>query len=1126
MLSLFLFSGISAYAVEDTVSEYISGYDYQLDHYPLTSDPSSITITANCESGFEIDRELSECNSNYLLRFGSLRTNIDSYYESISCTYSIDSPFACGNGLEVNCPWIEATALCVKEDTPEPECYNDYDCESGYDCINDECVYQEPEPECYNDYDCVSGEECNSAGECVPESIVNEIPEVNLIASSTYGDAPFTTRFDLDCSDVEDDQDSQNYNNQFCRVVFDAVNSSDEIGQTSVGIVSGNLVSGVAGTNRTKISWNWNTNHSKWVEVTYDEPGTYKAMGIAKDKDGAKDTDLVYIVVSEPQVNYEDVVISGVPDKKIEENHNSATVIANLYDYTTYDSALTVDFSIDSQDNSGLINCYIDNAHLVECSPPTDNQIGENRIVVRATDSQGQTDTDIFYVRVKEDSHSDEDYPIASFKSYFENETFEVEENHLGYSYLVDDLKDKVNYNGDKDDLTFTIENQNNDSLIYCLIDSSERLYCNAPRDDRVGYNDLQISVKNPDGIKKYANITIQVYSEDTYTHCSDIDFISRDKDIDESDTEVFTFDIRNNGDADFDVYGVYVSESSSYISIEDTDFDSIIRANSTGDLSIKIKSAGVSSNKNVSVGVQIKGKFYNGEDCSFSEIDDDFELEIKNKYTSYDSSCNDVKVVRETLEIDESDTDTLYFTIENDGESDFEMEDLQISETSDYLRVLDFDEEGEIRENNEKRFAVKLRSTSVSSDKTVKLEVDFKGRFDDGEYCSFSEIDYEYFKVKIDNGGYSSSSDSRCEDIELSVSDTTVPENSSKTKVVTIRNTGERNFTVYSVKEKETNPYFDVSIRSKPTMVYSGNSKEISLKIETENVSSTKTGEVELSVSGRFSDGYYCSTSSIKKDFDVKVTNSSYYPDEDDEDDNENQEELSGNVEFSFNESFITLKENERKTIIATIKNATDRRDCFVVTAKDSVFVDADVSGTEFCLNSGESKNATISLVGKEQGSTNIQVKVTYDNKSKSKFVTVEVLKKEIQLSVEVVDANSEIITIENTANTVRNVVIKVVNPPEGVTIQEIVLDEWCTGEIIELPIEFEEGFEGAVESIIRVSSNEGNLSVPVKFIVEKEEPITSGLVGLATTAGLAIGLLILVILAVIGVLAVFSKN
>ncbi|MCH7902234.1 hypothetical protein IIC68_00620, partial [archaeon] len=202
----------------------------------------------------------------------------------------------------------------------------------------------------------------------------------------------------------------------------------------------------------------------------------------------------------------------------------------------------------------------------------------------------------------------------------------------------------------------------------------------------------------------------------------------------------------------------------------------------------------------------------------------------------------------------------------------------------------------------------------------------------------------------------------------------------------------------------------------------------------------------------------------------------------------------------------------------------------CFSLSTTGTTLFTATLGSNNICLDEQESESLTMNITARGTGTGNVQFKASYDGKSKSKFVSIEVIAG--PTSAPIVDASipseisgNETIQLQNRGEDQENVRVTVVNLPEGVRVQSINVPLWRTGDILELELEVDEGFVGNIDSTIRVNSDGGSRNIPLELEVVSETSPT-GFVGLATTAGLAIGLLIVLVLAVVGILSVFGKK
>jgi hypothetical protein len=130
-----------------------------------------------------------------------------------------------------------------------------------------------------------------------------------------------------------------------------------------------------------------------------------------RDEEENSDYDDVYVYVQETSAN-NPPVLQGIPDQTTEIGEGAEV---DLWDYTydVEDSDSELDFTLDSQSNTGVISCWISGDRYVLCDDA--EQLGQSALTVRVTDTGSAWDTDTFVIRVTGDC------------PYCENEPPEIE---------------------------------------------------------------------------------------------------------------------------------------------------------------------------------------------------------------------------------------------------------------------------------------------------------------------------------------------------------------------------------------------------------------------------------------------------------------------------------------------------------------------------------------------------------------------------------------------------------------------------------------------------------------------------------------------------------------------------
>ncbi len=241
-------------------------------------------------------------------------------------------------------------------------------------------------------------------------------------------------------------------------------------------------------------------------------------------------------------------------------------------------------------------------------------------------------------------------------------------------------------------------------------------------------------------------------------------------------------------------------------------------------------------------------------------------------------AECTDVFVDAQDVELRGNSTEYFYFPIENQRDETFDIyavvaykEDADSPFTitvSDYSDEIEADGEGEIE--------LRVVASGVDDDETGTAYIQIRGYVGD-EYCTFGEIEDAYFAVTVSTG---STGTPLCGSIHLNASNVSIDENSAKIVSFTIENTSNRNFDLDGIEVSENSSYFDAELYSKPDSIDSHESQTFRVRIEANQVSADRQGEVELRAKGEFSNGTYCHyDDSEEESFTVNVENTGTQP-------------------------------------------------------------------------------------------------------------------------------------------------------------------------------------------------------------------------------------------------------
>ncbi len=185
-------------------------------------------------------------------------------------------------------------------------------------------------------------------------------------------------------------------------------------------------------------------------------------------------------------------IIDNLPNQTTKMNTPLPSNFTNLWDYTydAQDPDNKLSFSVNSQTNSNLINCYIFGNRYINCSAPKINSWGYNDVTIKVTDTDGMTDTDTFRITVIKRYH-----PEISIPDQSTPEDTKPVANFLDLFNYANDVEDSDEI------LTFSIQTQTNQTLINCYVTNDRYVNCNTPLSNFYGYSDITVKVTDSDGL-------------------------------------------------------------------------------------------------------------------------------------------------------------------------------------------------------------------------------------------------------------------------------------------------------------------------------------------------------------------------------------------------------------------------------------------------------------------------------------------------------------------------------------------------------------------------------------------------------------------------------------------------
>ncbi len=348
---------------------------------------------------------------------------------------------------------------------------------------------------------------------------------------------------------------------------------------------------------------------------------------------------------------------------------------------------------------------------------------------------------------------------------------------------------------------------------------------------------------------------------------CSEMSIIADDTILNENDNDNYSVSLENNSDRAFFIESVEVSDNSSYFEADYSGRENnSVAAGADTLIYIDLAAFSVDYDKSGIVTVKVLGHFSNGKNCSFSDIQETFRVEVQN--TGIESSdCSDIDIETHNFHVPESDTHYEYFNVSNNSSSNFIIEDMLVSDNSSYFSLDRTYSPGTINPDSDIELRIIVYSTSVSSQQSGTAFVKLRGYFQNGRSCSFSNIGEQSFIVTVDNSG-----EGTCGAIELDTENVIADEDNTEYNSFYIRNNSDRAFTVDEAQVSEDSSYYSQSITNYDSTISSNSSGTVRVKTIANSVAGTKFETSTLKVRGHFSDGNNCGFSDLSREFQTRI--------------------------------------------------------------------------------------------------------------------------------------------------------------------------------------------------------------------------------------------------------------
>ncbi|GEM_PF-3851832 len=881
--------------------------------------------------------------------------------------------------------------------------------------------------------------------------------------------------------------------------------------------------------------------------------GTESMTAVAFSPDGSVDYRIFTITVNpNPQANTAPRFISTIPDRQYNLNAGPQGNIVDLSAYAqdSEQPSQSLTYSIVMQSNPNAINCY-PSGNYISCSGP--GQLGTNNITVRATDSGSpslSSSTASFTITILAAQNSSPAISGLSDLSFTQDS---------GQQQFIN-LQDYANDNETPKGLLKFSASQTDSALINCATTGNRdsTLVCGAPYSGRVGTSKVTIRVTDEQGASATDSFVVTVYSRPG----------SYNNSFYNPNTGYYNFVNYNSPPTLSPLPNIKIEQNAGYRSYL-TDLWAYAYDSEDGDSQLSFS---ISQPDTGLIFCKVQGNRYfeceaprsysTGTSMVRVQVTDrsglstyqSFDVQVGPNFygsgTGYGTGtgyCSDIYFNTQTVYMNDSQTRHVVVTIGNNSGSDFTLRGADLTDNSPDVstRNLRFDSYIAARSTGTLEFDVDSTGGFYGARDAVAY-IDARGEFNNGRSCGLSEFGSKTVRVSLNgttpsSGNYYSNY-GVCGDVAITSSDMTISGNSRANKTLTIKNNSGRTFYVDSVVVSEANLNFDTHNEGNPGSITPGQAAAINLSVTSKAVNGSRTGSVKVNVNGHYSDGAYCTSSAINSTFNVTVVDGAYSVDTYNSGTSYGSGAGSGSssasVEIDFASAAVSLKLGESKDVGATIRNNSGTRQCLTLATSGARTFDSSVSKTSVCLEPNSSETITMTIKAKQAGTGSAELGATYAGTTKSRFVSVNVQGSGTQqagLDAAIVAAPTAqggyAITIENTGSDITDATITVTGLPQGVKFETVSKQIWRSGEKVTLTPTIEPGFSGTVTATARVSGKEGARAIPATFDVQQAAAAPqastpdAGLVSLATDAGIGIGILVLVILAIIGIASVFSK-
>lgn len=237
-------------------------------------------------------------------------------------------------------------------------------------------------------------------------------------------------------------------------------------------------------------------------------------------------------------------------------------------------------------------------------------------------------------------------------------------------------------------------------------------------------------------------------------------------------------------------------------------------------------------------------------------------------------NSCNDIDILTSDVTFQENkDGKSITFTLENNGDDQFEIDDVKIEENSPYFDLSLEEFPDEINDGKTGKIRLEYTTGDINSDKEDSFQIKVKGEFDDDDNkeCSFNNLTFN-IDVTIEDG------ENICSLMTIQADDVSISENDTFTHTITVTNDTDEDFTLQDFDVFDDSSSFTVSFDPKfndsefEKVIPANSSQNYDVKIKSQSVDGDETDTAFLELRGEFENGSDCSFSEIESEFEITV--------------------------------------------------------------------------------------------------------------------------------------------------------------------------------------------------------------------------------------------------------------